>query len=143
MKKTILILFVFTALSCSLQSQNKTLEKEVKAALQSYIHAGDINDANALQPLLSDNFRVVLFDAAKQGTSVLDKNLYTSFIRDKKFGGYTRTSEYHAVNFVGENMATVQITLISPGKPTLKNFYSLVREKGTWKVLQDFVTLVK
>ena len=96
-----------------------------------------------LSRFLNDNFRVAVFDLEKEATSILDKETSTSFIKDKKFGGYTRTTDYHSIAFIGQNMATVQITLTSEGKPTLKNFYTLVKDKSGWTVLQDFVTLVK
>ncbi len=143
MKKSIVTLLLLVSLSCSSQTQNTPLEKEVKTALNAYIHAGDVNDVSALKPLLNDHFRVALFDSKKKITSILDKKTYSTFIEEKKFGGYPRTSSYHSILFIDKNMATVQVTLTSPGKPTLKNFYTLVKEHGKWNVLQDFVTLIK
>lgn len=143
MKKTILTLTVITLLTFHLQAQNATLVKEVKTTLKGYLQAGDQNNVEALKPYLNTNFRVIVYDDKKKATSILDKKKYSAFIKTKKFGGYPRTAEYHEVLFINENMATVQVTLTSPGKPTLKNFYSLVKERNMWTIIQDFVTLVK
>jgi len=143
MKHSIFILGLVALLSMSFMQSPKIMEKEVKTALSGYINAGDNNDADALQAYLHDNFRVAFFDASKQATSILDKETYSTFIREKKFGGYPRTPKYHSVQFIEDNMATVQVTLTSPGKPTLKNFYSLVKENNEWRVIQDFVVLLK
>jgi hypothetical protein len=143
MKKSILLLFLSITLSSTSQSQTNLLEKEVKSALEAYLHAGDINDAEALKPLLNEYFRVALFDSEKDKTSILEKETYLKFIKEKKFGGYPRTIEYGSILFTEKNMATVQVTLTSPGKPTLKNFYTFAKENNKWNVVQDFVILIK
>ena len=142
MKNFILISSLIILFSFKMQAQDSGLKKEVKTALNGYIKAGDKNNADALQQFLNESFRVVLYDGNKNATSTLDKATYSSFIREKKLGGYPRTAEFHDILFVGQNMATVRVTLTSPGKPTLKNFYSMVKEDGDWTVLQDFVVLV-
>ena len=37
-------------LSCTAQTPNETMEKEVKITLNGYLEAGDKNDVNALEP---------------------------------------------------------------------------------------------
>ncbi|MEO9513619.1 MAG: nuclear transport factor 2 family protein [Flavobacteriaceae bacterium] len=142
MKTKILTLLTIVALS-SFQSkaQNGNVDA-LKSVLTSYLHAGDINDVAKLQPYLHDDFRVVLYDTKKGITSILDKKTYVSFIKTKKFGGYKRSVGYEDIQFIGDNMASIKMTLTSPGKPTLKNFYSLVKINGKWLVFQDFVTLI-
>lgn len=141
MKKYACFVLLFSLASYSARGQ-QPLQKEIKDTLKAYWHAGDTNDAEALETYLHPDFRILLFDGAKDQTKVLDRATYTTFIRDKKFGGYPRTAEYLAVNTIGEHMACVQVTLTSPGKPTLKNFYSLVKTQGKWSVAQDFVVMV-
>ena len=142
MKTNILaILVIFTLASCQSNAQNSQI-KEVKSALKSYIDAGDINNSDKLRPFLHDDFRVVLYDKKKDQASILDKTTYLSFIETKKFGGYKRNATYEDIQFIGQNMATIKATLTSKGKPTLKNFYSLVKIKSKWMVVQDYVTLI-
>ena len=142
MRKSIFILLSALFTANQGMAQNPKLEKEVKSVLMQFIDAGDNNDAAALEKCLNENFRTAVFDAQHGGIKVLDRATYVSFIRDKKFGGYPRTAEIHSIEFIEEGMASVQVTLSSPGKPTLKNFYSLVKEVEGWKVIQDFVVLI-
>ncbi len=141
--KTKILAFLTTIIffSCQSNAQNGNT-KDVKSMLASYINAGDTNNVTKLKPHLHNDFRVTLYDGKKDGTSILDKKTYISFIETKKFGGYKRTANYEDIQFIGNNMASVKVTLTSPGKPTLKNFYSLVKIKGNWLVLQDYVTLI-
>lgn len=139
--KILAFLTIITLLSCRSNAQNDNID-DVKSTLESYINAGDINDVKKLKPHLHTDFRVVLYDNKKDGTSILDKSTYISFIKTKKFGGYKRTVAYEDIQFIGEHMATLKVTLTSPGKPTLKNFYSLVKIKNKWLVIQDYVILI-
>lgn len=139
--KILAFLTIFILLSCQSKAQTDDVNK-VKSTLKSYIHAGDINNIEKLKPYLHNDFRVMLYDSKKDATSILDKNTYVSFIETKKFGGYKRNAVYEDIQFIGKNMATIKMTLTSPGKPTLKNFYSLVKINGKWLVFQDFVTLI-
>lgn len=143
MKKSFLILAIALLSITTINAQNNSQNSAIKTTLLEYIEAGDQNNAHSLEKLLHTNFRVALFDANKQATSILDRKTYISFINTKKFGGYKRTPMFHNITSIGTNMSTVNVTLTSPGKPTLKNFYSLVKEKDTWKVLQDYAILIK
>ncbi len=143
MKKLILILTITTFTSTHLVAQSNDETKTIKAALLSYIESGDKNDAQALEKLLHTEFRVSLYDSKKEAVSILNRKTYVSFIETKKFGGYPRTPKFHDILFIGKNMCTAKVTLTSPGKPTLKNFYSLVKLNGKWLVIQDYVTLIK
>ncbi|MEM1003481.1 MAG: nuclear transport factor 2 family protein, partial [Bacteroidota bacterium] len=141
MKQGILIALALVLCTINVMAQNMSLEKEVKAVLHQFIKAGDENNVEPLEHCLNGNFRTALYDAKKDEVTILDRDTYISFIKNKKFGGYPRTIEFHSIEFIGNNMASAKATLSSPGKPTLKNFYSLAKEKGEWKILQDFVIL--
>lgn len=142
MKHSILILILTAFISCNSMAQKSTMEKEVTSTITNYLKAGDVNDSETLTQYLHDTFRVTVYDAGKDAISVLDRATYITFIKDKKFGGYPRTVAYQSIDFIGAHMATVQVTLTSPGKPTLKNFFSLAKTGGMWLVIQDFVTLI-
>ena len=130
-------------LGCSSMAQNsKQMKKEVQSTLAAYLNAGDKNDVHALDKYMHDNFRVTLYDGKEDLVKVVDKATYRMLIENKTFGGYVRKIEYHNVEFIGKNMASINVTLTSPGKPTLKNFYSLGKSKGKWVVVQDFATLI-
>ncbi|WP_010522787.1 nuclear transport factor 2 family protein [Aquimarina agarivorans] len=141
--KTKILTFLAIAIlfSCKSNAQDDYVS-EVKSSLESYLNAGDINDTKKLKPYLHSDFRVVLYDDKKDATSILDKSTYISFIKNKKFGGYKRHINYKDIQTIGENMASIYVILTSDGKPTLKNFYSLVRIKNKWLVLQDYVILI-
>ncbi|WP_299710460.1 nuclear transport factor 2 family protein [uncultured Tenacibaculum sp.] len=141
--KTKILIFLTTLilLSCTTNAQ-KDDKKGVKSTLTSYINAGDTNNVVQLNPQLHPNFRVALYDHKKNAISILDKATYVSFIESKKFGGYKRKASFENFQFIEKNMATVKVTLTSPGKPTLKNFYSLVKIKNKWLIIQDYVMLI-
>ncbi len=139
--KIFTFLALFSLLSCQSNAQNNDTS-DVKSTLELYIQAGDINDVKKLKPHLHNDFRVVLYDKKKDKTSILDKSTYISFIETKKFGGYIRTASFEDIQFIGKHMATIKATLTSPRKPTLKNFYSLVKIKNEWLVIQDYVILI-
>ncbi|TYA92196.1 nuclear transport factor 2 family protein [Seonamhaeicola marinus] len=143
MKKLILILTIALLASKLTNAQNNDEIESIKTSLLAYISAGDKNDGQALKKQLHNDFRVALYDANKKTPTILDRNTYVSFIEKKKFGGYTRTAKFHNIQTIEKNMSTVNVTLTSPGKPTLKNFYSLVKQNDNWLVLQDYVTLIK
>lgn len=139
MKSKILIVLI-AFLGGLLNAQ--TNEDQMKKTVLNYIQAGDENNATALETHLHSTFRVTLYDQKTDQISILDRKTYLNFIETKKFGGYPRTAEFHAVQSIDNHMATLQVTLTSPNKPTLKNFYSLVKEHGKWMVLQDYVVLI-
>lgn len=139
---TKILLFIATMTLFSCQSTAQSSTDDIKSTLAAYIHAGDINKVKKLEPHLHETFRVIMYDKSKDAVSMLDKATYISFIDTKKFGGYERTADFEDIQLIGENMASVKVTLTSPGKPTLKNFYSLTKTDGKWYVVQDYVTLI-
>ena len=143
MKKLLFFIPLTLLLGCSSLAQNsKQMKKEVKSTLAAYLNAGDKNNVQELDKYMHDNFRVTLYDGKEDLVKVVDKSTYRMLVENKTFGGYPRKIKYHHVQFIGENMASINVTLTSPGKPTLKNFYSLGKSKGKWYVVQDFVTLI-
>ena len=143
MKKIIFLIPIVLFFSCSSIAQNpQKMEKQIKKTVKGYIQAGDDNDAKALDNYLQENFRVALYDQKEDIIKILDKKTYRTLIENKTFGGYPRSANFHSIEMIGENMATVQVTLTSPGKPTLKNFYSLAKTGKDWFVVQDFVTMI-
>ncbi|MEL7002423.1 MAG: nuclear transport factor 2 family protein [Bacteroidota bacterium] len=142
MKNFLLPVVILALVSCSSVAQNGGDHEDIKRTLESYLKAGDHNNVDELNNYIHDHFRVALYDGMEDIAKVLDKTTYTTLIGNKTFGGYPRTVEYGAIDTIGENMASIQVTLTSPGKPTLKNFYSLVKTGGKWTVIQDFVVLI-
>ena len=143
MKKLLLFIPLILMLGCSSIAQNSNhMKKEVKSTLAAYLNAGDKNNVQELDKYMHENFRVTLYDGKEDLVKVVDKTTYRMLIENKTFGGYARKIEYHNVEFIGKNMASINVTLTSLGKPTLKNFYSLGKSKGKWYVVQDFATLI-
>ena len=142
-KTFILALSTLLLVACAAPSKTTaTMPDDLQVALTGYLQAGDANDATTLDRYMHDDFRVALYDAKADAVKVLDRATYRMMIDTKKFGGYPRTAEVQSVNRIGENMATLQTVLTSPGKPSLKNFYSLAKVGGEWKMIQDFVVLI-
>ncbi|MFK8005888.1 MAG: AtzH-like domain-containing protein [Saprospiraceae bacterium] len=143
MKKLMFFIPLILMLGCSSITQNSNqMKKEVQSTLAAYLNAGDKNNVQELDKYMHDNFRVTLYDGKEDLVKMVDKTTYRMLIENKTFGGYPRKIEYHHVEFIGKNMASINVTLTSPGKPTLKNFYSLGKSKGKWYIVQDFATLV-
>lgn len=142
MKNFLLAFSLFALLSCTTNAQTGDKEQELKSTLEAYLKAGDQNNVDELEKYLHPHFRVALYDGKENIAKVLDRTTYSTLIGNKTFGGYPRTVKYGAIDTIGEHMASIQVTLTSSGKPTLKNFYSLVKTGGKWTVIQDFVVLI-
>ncbi|MEO1806861.1 MAG: nuclear transport factor 2 family protein [Bacteroidota bacterium] len=143
MQKFTFIFMLVLLIGCTSYAQkNNPMEKAVKSTLAQYLQAGDQNDSEALDPHMHAAFRVALYDGKEDIVKTLDRETYRTLIGNKTFGGYPRTADYQSIHFIGAHMATVQVVLTSPGKPTLKNFYSLAKVGAQWQVIQDFVTMV-
>ena len=143
MKKLILLLPLVLCLVCSsLAQKNTNMNQQIQSILTAYLDAGDKNNVEELDKYMHANFRVTVYDGKEDVVKVVDRATYRMLIENKTFGGYARTIDYHGVQFIGDHMATVQVTLTSEGKPTLKNFFSLAKSSGKWAVVQDFVTLI-
>ena len=142
MKQLMIITTSLTLWSCTGQAQQTNPEQAIQQSLAAYVEAGDQNDAATLSQYMHQDFRVALYDAQEDNVRILDRSTYSNMIETKKLGGYQRSRNMQATSIIGDNMANVQVELTSPGKPTLKNFYSLVKTEGRWLVLQDFVVLI-
>lgn len=111
------------------------------AAVRGFYAAGDAQDAAALEAALHPQFRVLALDYPAPGqTGVIDRELYLTLIREKKFGGDPRTVSIDSVRLDGDRIAAVQVTA-SAKNSGLRFLASmtLVREGETWRVLQDAV----
>ena len=134
MKK--LILMFMSVLIVGTAAAQKA-EKEVKKAVQSFVSAGDAQDADALSAILHPTFRVILNQQmGSTETSTMDRAVYIQMIKEKKFGGDKRSVSFVHVDVSGNNA-----TATAEFKGEKANFYStltLVKtSKGKWQIVQD------
>jgi ketosteroid isomerase-like protein len=137
MKTTMLtILTGMTLFSASAMAQT-TNDEAVKKAILAFAGAADQQDAQALDQLLDNGFRLALnqFFGSKE-VAFIDKATYLNNIRAKKFGGDKREVTLKSLQIVGKN-ATAQATF-KGAKMTIVSLLQLVKDsEGTWKILND------
>ncbi|MEO1448490.1 MAG: nuclear transport factor 2 family protein [Bacteroidota bacterium] len=123
------------------QTQTQAQYQAVSAAVEAFAQAADQQDAEALDKILDDNFRLVmnqLFGGDKVMT--MDKATYLGKIRNKEFGGDERTVSIHAVNVYGKN-AQAQATFKGK-KMTFTSYLQLIHAPdGSWKIVNDLPTV--
>lgn len=134
--------FLFSTMSCA-QTNNKKMEKAVKATFMEYVKGADQSDATALEAVLHPDFRSAvnqLFGA--DGVSVMDKATYLELTKTKKIGGTKRKIEIEQVD-INNSIATIKAVLTSD-ELKFTGYYSLVQDKaGKWWVLQDMPVIEK
>ncbi len=132
-----------TLLTGACQTSNPTAPDALSAAVTGFYAAGDAQDAAALELILHPQFRVLALDYPAPGqTGVIDRGLYLTQIREKKFGGDVRTATIESVQFHGDRIATAQVSA-SAQRSGLRFLASmtLLREGEAWLVLQDAVVV--
>jgi|SRR5690606_19813716 len=111
--------------------------KQIKAAIEKFVKAGDDRNTLALESILHSNFQNIqdgFFN--ESGIFVFSKTDYIELIRTEKFGGNPRSITYESVNLVG-NIATVQVKLESQYL-IFNSLIICVFEDEKWKVINNF-----
>jgi Putative lumazine-binding len=135
--------FAATLLTGACQNSLDATPDALIAAVRGFYAAGDAQDAAALEAALHPQFRVVALDYPAPGeTGVIDRALYLTLIREKKFGGDPRTVTIDSVRLHGDRFAAVQVSASArnSGLQFLASM-TLVRQGQTWLVLQDAVAV--
>jgi len=131
-------LFVLSFQGLKAQSSD---EKAIKGLIAEFAEAGDQNDAQALDRILDENYRVVmnrLFGSSE--VSIMPRDVYLKKIAKGEFGGDQRRVEVHKILVYGSN-AFVKATLKGK-KLTMVSLYACVKdEEGKWKLLTDMPTV--
>jgi hypothetical protein len=104
---------------------------------EQFAAAGDAQDAEMLDQLLADSFRLVWNDLVEGATTIFGKATYLGMIRDKKVGGDERSVVIESIEMIEGCNAVVRIKLIGK-KADFRSFYSLLKhpQKG-WLIVQD------
>lgn len=115
------------------KSNEKTIEKTIKA----FAAAGDQQNAEKLDDLLSEHYRVVMNQLfGSKDISILNKEAYLGKIRNKEFGGDKRKVGIENLVISGHN-ASAKVTL-SGEKLTMVSILVLVQNaKGDWQLISD------
>jgi len=114
--------------------------KAIKKAIQTFHEGGANNDIRQLEPVLSEHFRVVFHDTVKPAVQVLDRATYLQLIDTKVFGGQPRDLVIESLDIHDGVNATAYVHQKGQ-ENTLHTYLSLVKSNGTWKIVQDFVTM--
>ncbi len=131
-------LFVLSFQGLRAQSSD---EKAIKSLITEFAEAGDQNDAQALDRILDENYRVVmnrLFGSSE--VSIMPRSVYLEKIDNGEFGGDKRRVDISRILVNGSN-AFVEATLKGK-KMTMVSLFACVKdEKGKWKLLTDMPTV--
>lgn len=76
--------------------------EKIKAAVESFVKAGDNNDADLLDAILHPHFQNVQDGFfAEKGIYVFSKDQYIDLVKSKKFGGSARSINFVSVEQLG------------------------------------------
>jgi ketosteroid isomerase-like protein len=135
MKKYVL-LGALTFFGLLARAQSKEV-KEVKETVLAFAKAGDAQDAELLGTYLDEHYRVVmnrLFGNTE--LVVMTREVYLAKIRNKEFGGDTRTLVFHDIQVNGQT-AVVRVRM-EGSKLTLESTLLLTQDtKGKWRLVCD------
>lgn len=138
--KTTILMAILSLLNLSIANAGSS-DGEVKNAeitLIQYLDAGDKSNTSQLENLMHTNYRVIFKDTKKDEISEITRESYLDFIAKKIFGGTTRTIKTIKGSVLGGEVANFEVVTISKSG-TMTSYYSLVKEKGKWLVVQDLV----
>lgn len=130
---------LFFLLTAAVSPQGKEA-KAIQQTVESFVHAGDRQDVAALEAVLHDSYRIVWNDLNAGEVKTVDRATYLFLIGEKKFGGDTRTIRFDQIKLHGESNATVQVFLDGE-KADFQSFLSLVKDQGSWQLVQDLVLM--
>lgn len=118
-------------------------EAEVRSCIQAFVKAGDTYDAQAVDAVLNENYRVVmnrLFGSSD--IMLIDKATYIEKISTKEWGGDKRKVEILAIAVNGPN-ATAKVSLVG-AQTKVTSIFSLVQDaKGHWTLISDIPVFEK
>lgn len=141
MKKQLLILAVgaMTFAGCQAQSENtKNPEmKKIEQTVHTFSQAGDSQDAEKLDDILDDNYRIVmnrLFGSSE--VSVMSKSVYLDKIKIKEFGGDKREVTINEI-ILNNNIATAKATFKGEKSTFISNLQLIQNAEGDWKIVSD------
>lgn len=139
MKKALLILM--TAMIATLSYSQKADVKAVEKTIKAFSKAGDDQNADKLDAVLDDNYRVVMNQLFGSKTvSVLPKDAYLGKIRSKEFGGDKRDVTIENVLINGKT-ASAKVTF-KGAKMTFISIITLVKDAdGNWLMMSDTPTI--
>jgi hypothetical protein len=135
---TIVLLIITTS---TIMAQPKNEEMNAKQTIVNFAHAADLQDDEALELLLDDNFRLVLNQMfGNKGIAVVTKQDYLAKMKAKEFGGDKREVTILNLTVSGNNAGAQAI--FKGSKFTIVTFLQLIKtSKGEWKLINDLPAL--
>lgn len=134
-------LLLFAALACSsivvTAASKNSDENNVRKCIALFsTYAGD-RDIAGMERILHADFRVIANQLmGGDAVSLIDKQTYLQFLRDKKFGGETRVVSINSIEITGNN-ACVKVAFEGE-KAVFTSFMLLVKSKvGEWTIISD------
>ncbi len=112
------------------------LDPALLEAVQDFTKGGDARNIGALERVLHADFRVVL-SMRQKPVSSMSRAQYLGLIKAGKIGGKPRSVKILWTQTKGD-LGFVSATL-KGGAATFDTVYTLVREDGQWRIIQDAV----
>lgn len=112
------------------------IEPALSEVVRDFAKGGDNRDLGALERVLHADFRVVL-SMPKKPVSSMNRAQYLGLIKAGKIGGKPRSVKILWTQTKGD-LGFVSATLAG-GPATFDTVYTLVRENGRWRIIQDAV----
>jgi hypothetical protein len=138
------LLLAFSICFGTVSAQSKTKSKQdVTNIINAFSKAVDEKNAEALAPLLNENFRVVANRfPSEDKISILTKEIYLQLLKAGKIGGEKRTVEIKSID-IEAHIASAKIVFKSD-KTTFITFQSFIlNQHGNWQLIADMPFLKK
>lgn len=129
----LLLIFAGAALAADLPDDTPN------AAVAAFAQAGDRRDVQAMEALLHPEFRVVFAMLGTGGVKLMTRAAYLAALRAGQIGGDMRQVQITAMESL-DQVATVRARLRSE-KATFDSVFTLVRDGGRWRIIQDTTLL--
>ncbi|ULQ50952.1 nuclear transport factor 2 family protein [Flavihumibacter fluvii] len=142
MKQILLIVFLlFAIMEGNAQNKNKMEELFIQKIIENYATALDAQNVPEAEKFLDKEFRVVLNNYNNSGTiAILSREQYTGMMRSGKVGGNKRKVKFLLTD-IHDNAAVVKVQLEGE-KNIFTNYYSLIKNGGTWLIINDMPQII-
>lgn len=140
--RIILVSFLLVLISFAASAQAETNPEDIEAVKQTiktYVQSTDARNADQLEKVLYDNCNFISYNEITHKTSEMADGSFLDLVKDGKAGGWTRNLNINSVD-VNDNMAVAKVE-ISDSKVKETGFLTLIKNNGSWKIMNGVSTL--
>lgn len=130
----------FLLYSFTNHKSDSAMSIQIKDKVVQFANAIELRDANQLEKLLHENFRVVANQyPTEDKLSILSKEVYLSLINSNKIGGTKYNVKFDYVSV--ENHSATVITKFQGDKSNMYLTLLLIQSGGEWQIIEDMALI--